>query len=199
MYGVQIGCVILTLVTISCAIEVCYEKQLDGTSQLKTCAYSCCGTTYYKYCCGSSSFSSTYHYAYSLSTGAIIGIVIGALCLIGLIVGAIICCCVCCCRSSPGQRGQVIQNQPQLTVVSGTTNAAYTPGYGPAQVAYPPTPAAYPRLQGHTRRLQGHTHRLQPTLKQPIPREAGRYPPPQNAAYPPTPQGGVNPPAQEAA
>ncbi|XP_046550099.1 uncharacterized protein LOC124259912 isoform X5 [Haliotis rubra] len=145
MYGVQIGCVVLTLVTISCALEVCYVKQLDGTSQLKTCTYSCCGITYLKYCCGSS--SSTNHYTYSLTTGAIIGIAIGVLCLIGLIVG-LIKCCVCCCKSTPGQRGQVMPNQHQLIVVSGTTNAAYTPGYGPAPVAYPPTPATYPPVPG---------------------------------------------------
>ncbi|XP_046563676.1 cysteine and tyrosine-rich protein 1-like isoform X2 [Haliotis rubra] len=189
MYGVQIGCVILILVTISCAYEVCYEKQLDGTSQQKTCTYSCCGTTYAKYCCGSS--STTYHYAYWLTTRAIIGIVIGVLCLIGLIVGVII-CCVCCCKSSPGQRGQVIQNQHQLTVVSGTTNAAYTPGYGPAPVAYPPTAAAYPPAPGAYPPAPAYTQAAYP------PEKPGTYLPPQNAAYPP-PQGGVNPPAQEAA
>ncbi|XP_046550095.1 protein shisa-5-like isoform X2 [Haliotis rubra] len=182
MYGVQIGCVVLTLVTISCAYEVCYEKQLFGTSKAMTCTYSCCGTTYSKYCCGSP--STTYHYAYCLTIGAIIGIVIGVLCLIGLIVGVII-CCFCCCKSSPGQRGQVMPNQHQLTAVSGTTNAAYTPGYGPAPVAYPPTPAAYPPAPAYTQATDP-------------PERQGTYPPPQNAAYPP-PQGEVNPPAQEAA
>ncbi|XP_071088077.1 cysteine and tyrosine-rich protein 1-like [Haliotis cracherodii] len=129
MGGVQIGCVILTLVTFSYAIQ-CYEKKFDGTSKTKMCPYLCCGSsTYFRHCCGSSSTVDD-----TLDTGAIVGISFGVIAFTSIIVGIII----CHCRSPRGQ------NQQQLNVVLGTRNTAYSPGYGyPVQStsgAYPPAP-----------------------------------------------------------
>ncbi|XP_071088076.1 cysteine and tyrosine-rich protein 1-like [Haliotis cracherodii] len=182
MDGVQIGCVILILVTFSHALQICSEKQSDGTYETKTCPYSCCGSTYFKYCCSSS--TSYFTTSYTWTTGVIVGIVIGIIALIGLIVGIII-CCVCCCRSSQGQRGHVVQNQQQMTVVSGTTNTAYTPGYGyPAQS----TPGAYPPAPNYAQ--PAYPPEKHPQGAGYPPPQGGVYPPPQSAAYPP-PQGGV--------
>ncbi|XP_046331581.2 rhodopsin-like isoform X2 [Haliotis rufescens] len=139
MDGVQIGCVILTLATFSHAFQICSEKQFDGTYKTKTCLNSCCGVTYFKYCCSS--------------------------------------------RSSQGQSGHVVQNQQQMTVVSGTTNTSYTPGYGyPAQA----TPGAYPPAPNYAQPQKG----TYPQGAAYPPPQGGVYPPPQSAAYPP-PQGGV--------
>ncbi|XP_046331583.2 protein shisa-4-like [Haliotis rufescens] len=183
MGGVRIGCVILTLVTFSYAFLICTEKQYDGTYKTKTCPNS-------KYCCSSS--TSYYTKSYTWTTGAIVGIVIGVLAFIGLIVGIII-CCVCCCRSSQVRRGHVVQDQQQLTVVSGTTNTAYTPGYGyPVQSTpgtYPPPPNYAP--PAYSPEMQG-TH---PQGAAYPPPQGGVYPSPQSAAYP-APQGGVYPPQQ---
>ncbi|XP_046331584.2 cysteine and tyrosine-rich protein 1-like isoform X1 [Haliotis rufescens] len=182
MDGVQIGCVILTLATFSHAFQICSEKQFDGTYKTKTCLNSCCGVTYFKYCCSSSISTSYYTTHYRWTTGVIVGIVIGVIAFIGLIVGIII-CCVICCRSSQGQSGHVVQNQQQMTVVSGTTNTSYTPGYGyPAQA----TPGAYPPAPNYAQPQKG----TYPQGAAYPPPQGGVYPPPQSAAYPP-PQGGV--------
>ncbi|XP_046374138.2 protein shisa-5-like [Haliotis rufescens] len=139
MTSLKIVLIILPLLAISSAYQVCYEKTSFGSYRAKYCSISCCGNSLYRYCCGSSYGSS------GSATGLIIGIVCGVGSLIALIVGIVL-CCVCCCRSSQGRRGQVVTtNQLAVITTANTTNAAFAPNYGypaqpPAGVFYPPQP-----------------------------------------------------------
>ncbi|XP_046567651.1 protein shisa-5-like [Haliotis rubra] len=155
MMSLKTGWILLCLASISSGYEYCYEYDGFQTKSL-TCVYSCCGTSSYRYCCGSSSSSS--------SVGVIIGIVVGVALLIALVVGIIV-CCVCCCKSSPGHRGQVVTSGQQLTVISAGPNSvsgAYNAGYvhtiqsppgtfiqPPVAMAQPPPPYSPPIGPGH--------------------------------------------------
>ncbi|VDI81608.1 Hypothetical predicted protein, partial [Mytilus galloprovincialis] len=77
----------------------------------------------YQGCC--SSFSSDpccYYYIYSdftLSVGAIVGIVIGVIVAIATIVTIAVCLCCACARSRPSTQGQVITAaQPNISYVA---------------------------------------------------------------------------------
>ncbi|XP_067663209.1 uncharacterized protein [Haliotis asinina] len=204
MMSLKTGWILLCLATVSSGFEVCYENDGFKTKTL-TCTHSCCGTSSYRYCCGSS----------SSTVGLVIGIVLGGVVLLALLIGIIV-CCICCCKASPGHRGQVVTSGQQLTVISTGPNAvsgAYNAGYvptvqsppgtyiqPPVAMAQPPPPYSPPIGSGHPPGpwpgyppMQGQAH----TPMQSPAHPPGPAPPPMTG--PARPPGRTQPPVQEQA
>ncbi|XP_071130378.1 uncharacterized protein [Mytilus edulis] len=83
-------------------------------------------------CCNSYTNSPCCYYSYSdftLSVGAIIGIVIGVLVAIATVVTIAVCLCCACARSTPSTQGHVITSaQPTVAYVA-TSNQTGMQGY----------------------------------------------------------------------
>ncbi|CAH1783740.1 unnamed protein product [Owenia fusiformis] len=128
--------VIISLFSLVSSWESC---NLQG--RYITCPSYCCGSYSNRYCCTSCSLryprpTST---CSTLTSGVIVGIVIGGLILtlVPFII-CCICCCACCecCRSRVRNRGHVIR-----TVQTGGTTVVTTSNMQPGVMVQPP---AYP-------------------------------------------------------
>ncbi|KAK7101431.1 uncharacterized protein [Littorina saxatilis] len=86
---------------------------LYTTYQYQYCAFGCCGSGLYEYCC-------------TVSVGLIIGCVIGGLVVIGVII-AIVCCCV----KQQSHSGRVVHPNTGVAVVSTGVHGQHS--YNPYQ------------------------------------------------------------------
>ncbi|VDI45872.1 Hypothetical predicted protein [Mytilus galloprovincialis] len=100
-----------------------YSSNYHGNTY---CYNGCCNSNTYYPCC--TDYSSIYS-DFSLSVGAIIGIVIGVIVAIGTIVTIAVCLCCACARSTPSTQGHVITSaQPTVSYVA-TSNQTGMQGY----------------------------------------------------------------------
>ncbi|XP_069142639.1 uncharacterized protein [Argopecten irradians] len=109
-------------------------------------AATCCSSSIYYY------YYDIVYYTTSLSTGAIVGIVVGCLTALGIFIAIIICCCCACCRSQGSrQAGQVLTPVGATgAMVISTQNTTTQQGYAPQP--YPqaqPGPAMAPAYPGN--------------------------------------------------
>ncbi|CAC5426846.1 unnamed protein product [Mytilus coruscus] len=105
-----------------------YYNSLGSKIYQKYCSSGCCYLDSHDPCCpyyynNYYTLSGTY-IPYSLTVGAIVGIIIGVLGAIGLIVGVSVCLYCACCRTSPATGGLVITNTQPPVSYSGTSNTA---------------------------------------------------------------------------
>ncbi|KAK6173831.1 hypothetical protein SNE40_017219 [Patella caerulea] len=130
--------------------ELCKERSKYGDSTYLYCSNECCGTTYYKYCCRS---SSTYYNDYAASSATIYGAVFGTIAGV-LILSLII--CVCCTSFKKRTAGRVVAINPPSNVVAISNGQQSTITYNnPAGVGQPPqlytysNPACPPQAPTH--------------------------------------------------
>ncbi|XP_063447539.1 cysteine and tyrosine-rich protein 1-like [Mytilus trossulus] len=93
------------------------------------CYNGCCNSNTNVPCCSYSYSDYSIYSDFSLSVGAIIGIVIGVLVAIATVVTIAVCLCCACARSTPSTQGHVITSaQPTVSYVA-TSNQTGMQGY----------------------------------------------------------------------
>ncbi|CAL1531476.1 unnamed protein product [Lymnaea stagnalis] len=155
--------IVVVFLTLLQAITVCGEYCYgDNTFSSLYCAYGCCGTSVYQYCCSNiyssySGYSSTVSSVFSI--GTIVGIAVGSFAGLVLVIVAIVLICKKC--TAPTRVVNVIgppaQGGAVMTQTSGMMSQGGPPGYfmtqPSAMMTQPDTPGqvlAYnPKLYGY--------------------------------------------------